>query len=280
MRLRAAISYDGTHFHGWATQPGLRTVQGELEAALAVVLRLPEPLRVTCAGRTDSGVHARGQVGHLDVPPDAWDALRSRGTDVPLRRLAGVLPDDVRVSDIRVAPPGFDARFSAMSRTYAYRVSDRPGGVDPLLRAHVLHHPGLHGGRLDVDALNVASQALLGEHDFASFCRRREGASTVRTLLDLRWERDLTDDLVIMWIRADAFCHSMVRALVGALLPVGDGRRPASWPGAILAAARRDPDADVAPPHGLTLERVAYPHDSEVGEQSVRSRRFRGADSG
>jgi tRNA pseudouridine38-40 synthase len=278
VRLRLAIAYDGTHFHGWATQPGLRTVQGELEAALAVVLRLPEPLRVTCAGRTDSGVHARGQVGHVDVPPSAWEALVERGADIPLRRLAGVLPDDVRVGDVGLAPRGFDARFSALSRTYAYRVSDRAGGVDPLLRAHVLHHPGSH--RLDVDALNDASRVLLGEHDFASFCRKRAGASTVRTLLDLRWERDTTDDLVIMWIRADAFCHSMVRALVGALLPVGDGRRDRDWPGAILAATRRDPDADVAPPHGLTLERVSYPVDDQVGEQAVRSRRFRGADSG
>ncbi|HSN06987.1 MAG TPA: tRNA pseudouridine(38-40) synthase TruA [Candidatus Angelobacter sp.] len=280
LRLRLDLAYDGTGFHGWARQPGLRTVQGELEAALTMLLRASEPVRVACAGRTDAGVHARGQVAHADVAADQWDALASRGADVPVRRLAGLLPDDVRVRAVHPAPPGFDARWSASSRTYAYRVSDLPGGADPLLRSHVLYHAGRRGGPLDVDAMNAAASALIGEHDFAAYCRRREGASTVRTLLDLRWERETDSGLAVMWIRADAFCHSMVRSVVGALLPVGDGRRPLTWPAEILAGTRREPDADVAPSVGLCLERVEYPPDADLANQAQRARRFRGPDAG
>jgi tRNA pseudouridine38-40 synthase len=245
-----------------------------------VLLRAPEPVRVACAGRTDAGVHARGQVAHADVPAGLWDALASRGADIPVRRLAGLLPDDVRVRAVRPAPPGFDARWSALSRTYAYRVSDLSGGADPLLRSHVLHHTGLRNGLLDVDAMNAAAAALLGEHDFAAYCRRREGASTVRTLLELRWEREADSGLAVMWIRADAFCHSMVRSVVGALLPVGDGRRSVTWPAEILAGTRREPDADVAPSVGLCLEHVDYPPDADLAAQAQRARRFRGPDAG
>ncbi len=280
VRLRLDLAYDGSRFHGWARQPGLRTVQGELEAALTVLLRAPEQVRLACAGRTDAGVHARGQVAHADVPAGLWAGLGSRGSDVPVRRLAGVLPDDVRVRRVLPAPAGFDARWSALSRTYAYRVSDLPGGADPLLRSHVLHHTGPRNGRLDVDAMNAAATALLGEHDFAAYCRRREGASTVRTLLELRWEREHDTGLAVMWIKADAFCHSMVRSVVGALLPVGDGRRPVSWPAQILAGGRREPDADVAPSVGLCLEHVDYPPDGELAAQAQRARRFRGPDAG
>jgi tRNA pseudouridine38-40 synthase len=192
--------------------------------------------------------------------------------------MGGVLPADVRVHEIAAAPPGFEARWSALSRAYAYRVSDVPGGSDPLLRSHVLHHTGPHNSALDVEAMNAAAAALLGEHDFASFCRRREGASTVRSLLDLRWVREHDSGLVVMHVRADAFCHSMVRALVGVLLPVGDGRRPVEWPGQVLARVRREPDAEVAPPAGLCLERVEYPADDQLAAQAERARRFRGDD--
>ena len=171
-RLRLDISYDGTDFSGWAEQPGRRTVQGELQAALARVLRIPTP-QLTVAGRTDAGVHARGQVAHVDVPASVWEAEGER----LLRRLAGVLPPDVRVTAVAPAPPGFDARFSALVRRYVYRVSDAPGGVDPLRRHEVLWHRR----PLDVDRMNEAAAALLGEHDFAAYCRKREGASTVRS---------------------------------------------------------------------------------------------------
>jgi tRNA pseudouridine38-40 synthase len=278
VRLRLGIAYDGTDFAGWAKQPGLRTVQGTLEDALTVVLRATQPVRIAVAGRTDAGVHARGQVAHADVERDRWEAFAARGADAPVRRMGGVLPADVRVHEIAAAPPGFEARWSALSRAYAYRVSDVPGGSDPLLRSHVLHHTGPHNSALDVEAMNAAAAALLGEHDFASFCRRREGASTVRSLLDLRWVREHDSGLVVMHVRADAFCHSMVRALVGVLLPVGDGRRPVEWPGQVLARVRREPDAEVAPPAGLCLERVEYPSENQLAGRAGGARRFRGDD--
>ena len=253
-------------------------MQGELESALALVLRVQDHVRIACAGRTDTGVHARGQVAHSDVPAAAWQSLAQRGDDLAVRRLAGVLAADVRVRAIGLAPAGFHARWSALSRTYTYRVSDIPGGSDPLVRSHVLHHPGRRGGRLDIGAMNEAAQALLGEHDFAAYCRRRPGASTVRTLKELAWVREPESDLAVMTIRADAFCHSMVRSVVGALLPVGDGRRPIEWPAQLLAGRRRVPEVDVISPIGLCLEHVEFAPDHDLAAQAERSRRFRGED--
>lgn len=270
MRIRIDLAYDGTDFRGWAVQPGLRTVQGELSTALATTLRVPS-VAVVCAGRTDTGVHARGQVVHADVAPEDVTAAAGRSAEAPLdallRRLNGLLPPDVRVRDLVEAPAGFDARFSALWRRYAYRIADTPRAVDPLARSHVLtwQRP------LDVDALNAASAALVGHHDFASFCRRREGATTIRTLLDLTWTREPTG-LVVATVRADAFCHGMVRALVGCLLPVGDGRKPVGWASEVLAAGARNPAVTVAHAHGLTLEEVAYPADGELAERAGQTR--------
>jgi tRNA pseudouridine38-40 synthase len=257
------LAYDGTDFHGWAKQVGLRTVQGELEGALTTILRIPE-VAVTCAGRTDTGVHARGQVTHVDIEDEveAGDRLR--------RRLDGVLPADIRVRRVVTAAAGFDARFSAVWRRYAYRIADDPAAGDPLTRGHVL--AWRHA--LDVDAINAASKELLGRHDFASFCKRREGATTIRTLLDLSWERDAAGVLVGT-VRADAFCHHMVRSLVGCLMAVGEGRHPASWAGDVLAAAARDAAVTVVPAHGLTLEEVGYPPDHELAAQAEAARRVR-----
>jgi tRNA pseudouridine38-40 synthase len=272
VRLRIDLGYDGAGFHGWATQPGLRTVQGELEAALATVLRLTAA-PVTCAGRTDAGVHARGQVCHLDVADDALVAAAGRSELAPTaaltRRLNGVLPDDVRVTRVAEAAEGFDARFSAVWRRYAYRVSDHDG-ADPLTRGHVLawRHP------LDLAAMNRAAAVLRGEHDFAAFCKQREGATTVRTLQDLRWERD-AEGLAVATVRADAFCHHMVRSLMGCLLAVGEGRRPEAWPAEVLRAGVRDPAVTVVPAHGLVLEEVGYPADEELDAQATAARRVR-----
>ena len=272
MRLRMDLAYDGGDFHGWATQPGLRTVQGELESALATVLRVDGPT-VVCAGRTDTGVHARGQVVHVDVEPQALAAAAGRydgdPCDALARRLDGLLPADLRVRRVVAAPDGFDARFSPLWRRYAYRVTD--GVPDPLTRHHVLAWPR----PLDVDALNAASASLLGLHDFAAFCKQREGATTVRTLLDLAWTRD--GDLVTGTVRADAFCHHMVRSLVGCLLAVGEGRRPVAWPAEVLAAGVRDPAVTVVPPHGLTLEEVAYPADADLAARAGTTRARRDA---
>jgi len=264
LRLRLELAYDGGGFAGWAAQPGLRTVQGEVEQALATVLRVP--IALTVAGRTDAGVHAIGQVAHADVPAEAWSAV---GPTL-LRSLAGVLPTDVRVTAVAPAPLGFDARFSAAFRRYAYRVADAPWGADPLRRHDTLAWPR----PLDSAGLRTAAAALLGEHDFAAFCRRREGASTVRTLQSLDWNRD-PDGVLVATVQADAFCHMMVRGLVGAMLAVGDGRRPASWPAALLATRERAGAVAVAPPHGLTLVAVGYPPDAELATQAERTRRRR-----
>jgi tRNA pseudouridine38-40 synthase len=263
VRLRLDVAYDGGDFKGWAAQPGLRTVEGDLSAALATVLRLPS-VGLTCAGRTDSGVHARGQVVHVDL------ASLPEGPDRLVRRLNGVLAGDVRVLRAVEAPPGFDARFSAVWRRYAYRVVDHPAAADPLARGHVLLWPR----PLDVAAMGEASAALRGLHDFAAFCKQREGATTIRTLLDLDWARG-TDGVVVAGVRADAFCHSMVRSLVGCLLAVGEGRKPVSWPAETLATGSRDAAVAVAPAHGLTLEEVGYPPDEELAARSevTRARR-------
>jgi len=270
VRIRIDLAYDGSDFHGWAVQPGLRTVQGVLEAALATALRQPQA-SVVCAGRTDTGVHARGQVVHLDVEDGLLERSAGRSGEPPLeallRRLNGILDPDVRVRRVVAAADGFDARFSALWRRYAYRVVDDPAAVDPLTRTHVLAWPR----PLDVALLNEAADLLVGEHDFASFCRRREGATTIRTLLDLAWTRD-DQGVLVATVRADAFCHSMVRSLVGCLLAVGDGRRPVSWAGQILRAGARDPSVTVAHAHGLTLEEVGYPADDELANRAVVTR--------
>ncbi|MEO3799159.1 tRNA pseudouridine(38-40) synthase TruA [Nonomuraea sp. B1E8] len=278
VRLRLDLAYDGTEFSGWARQPGRRTVQGEIEQALGRILRLGEPAQLTVAGRTDAGVHARGQVSHVDVPEGSMAELD--GNRGPLsvderlaalvRRLGGVLPPDVRVHRVSVASEGFDARFSALFRRYAYRVSDAVGGVDPLRRREVVWH----NRPLDDGALNAAAARLIGEHDFAAFCKKREGATTIRELQRLDWVRE-PDGTLVATVVADAFCHSMVRALVGSLLAAGDGRRPVEWPGEVLGRAVRDSGVHVAPAHGLCLEEVGYPPDAELAARAAATRRVR-----
>lgn len=277
VRVRLDLGYDGTTFHGWAAQPGYRTVEATLAHALGTVLRLPVPPRLVVAGRTDAGVHAVGQVAHLDVPAVAWAAVPGSTDRAPagalLLRLAGVLPPDLRVHGVTRAVPGFDARFSALRRHYAYQVSDHPTGAPPLRRLDVLGHRR----PLDVEMMDEAASRLVGLHDFAAFCRRREGATTVRTLLRYSWHREHSEHggLITARVTADAFCHSMVRALVGAVLPVGEGRRPVDWPARVLAAGRRDPAVTVAKALGLTLEAVDYPPDDQLAARAAQSRATR-----
>jgi len=266
LRLRLDLAYDGSGFSGWATQPGRRTVQAVTEESLGRVLRLPAAPRLTVAGRTDAGVHARGQVAHVDVPAGAWPAAADRA----VRALAGVLPPDVRLRGLASAPDGFDARFSALWRRYTYRVSDDPAVADPLRRNETLWYPR----RLRLDPMNAAAAVLAGEHDFAAFCRRRDGATTVRRLLRLDWARD-DDGVAVATVVADAFCHNMVRALVGALLAVGEGRQPPGWPREVLAAAVRDHAVHVAPAHGLCLAEVRYPPPEELAARARATRRVR-----
>ncbi len=256
-RLRLDLAYDGTEFAGWARQPGRRTVQSEVELALAQVLRLASVPRVTCAGRTDAGVHALGQVAHVDLPAGVDADITSL-----TRWLRGVLPDDITLWRVGEAPAGFDARFSALARRYSYRVSDKP--IDPLLRRHIVTWPR----PLDIERLNAAAVGLLGEHDFAAYCRAKSEGTTIRRLLMATWQID--GDALRLDISADAFCHGMVRSLVGAMLPVGDGRRDTGWPGEVLRSGQRDPAAVVAPAHGLVLEEVRYPDaDGLLSRQQV-----------
>jgi tRNA pseudouridine38-40 synthase len=266
VRLKIDLAYDGAEFSGWAAQPGRRTVEGVLAEGLGRVLRAPEPPRLTVAGRTDAGVHARGQVAQADIPGDAWGSAG----DVLIWRLARALPPDLRVRSVSVAPPGFDARFSALWRRYSYRVSDSVATADPLRRGDTLWHPR----DLDLAAMNAAAAALVGEHDFAAFCRRREGATTVRALRRLDWQRD-ADGVAVACVVADAFCHNMVRSLVGSLLPVGEGRRPPAWPASVLATAVRDPAVRVVPPHGLCLEEVRYPPPADLAARAAETRQVR-----
>jgi len=237
-------------------------------AALGRVLRLPGPPKLTVAGRTDAGVHARGQVVHVDVAEAAWTLASAR----VVARLAAVLPADVRVRGTSPAPDGFDARFSAVWRRYSYRVCDDPAVADPLSR----HQTLWYFRRLDIGAMNEAAQACLGEHDFAAFCRRRPGATTIRALRTLAWHRD-DDGIAVATVLADAFCHNMVRSLVGGLIAVGEGRRPPTWLAGVLAAAVRDPAVRVMAPHGLCLEEVGYPPPEALAARATQARQFRTA---
>lgn len=263
-RLRLDLAYDGTDFAGWARQPGLRTVQGCVEDALAQVLRMPAAPTVTCAGRTDAGVHALGQVAHVDIEQTVEvEALE--------RSLRGVLPEDIAVHGVQEMPGDFDARFAATWRRYAYRLCDDPASWNPLHRRFVVAYPRA----LDTDLMTQAGQALVGEHDFAALCKPREGGSTVRRVLQLLWDRD-DSGLARMTVTADAFCHSMVRSIVGLLVPVGDGRQPIEWAATVLASGLRDPRVTVMPPHGLVLEQVGYPVDGEFGARQQVTRAYRG----
>jgi tRNA pseudouridine38-40 synthase len=277
VRLRLDIAYDGTEFAGWAVQSGQRTVAGVLDAALSTVFRTQLQLRA--AGRTDSGVHATGQVAHVDVPADALSHAYPRTTRradsefLPLvRRLARFLPADVRVLDIARAAPGFDARFSALRRHYVYRLSTAPYGVEPTEARYVTAWPR----PLDVAAMSQAARELLGLHDFAAFCRQREGATTIRDLQRFDWSRD--GDRVTAIVSADAFCWSMVRSLVGALLAVGEHRRGPGWCAALLTSTRRSSDFAAAPAHGLTLVGVDYPNDDELEARTKVTRELRVVD--
>ncbi|WP_141779290.1 tRNA pseudouridine(38-40) synthase TruA [Nocardioides albertanoniae] len=275
MRIRIDLAYDGTAFHGWATQPGLRTVQGELQEALGTALRVKRTgeraqVWVTVAGRTDSGVHARGQVAHFDIDAEILESSRGRSEQTPLealvRRLNGILPADLRVRRATEAPEGFNARFSALSRRYVYRIVDDPAFVDPLQRLAVLYRTR----PLDLSAMNVASADLVGLNDFASFCKPREGATTIRNLRQLTWDRR-DDGIIEATVVADAFCHSMVRSLVGCLMVIGEGRKDVAWAKVSLAARTRTSSIPIAPANGLTLEEVAYPPDDMLAAQHERT---------
>ncbi|MEU9827086.1 tRNA pseudouridine(38-40) synthase TruA [Micromonospora chersina] len=267
IRLRLDVSYDGTDFSGWAAQPTRRTVAGVLMQTLDLVLGLGTATGLTVAGRTDAGVHATGQVCHLDLPAEVWRQHDGK----LLRRLARLLPPDVRVRAMTEVPADFDARFSATFRRYEYRVTDAPWGAEPLRRTDTLAWPK----PLDLAALNAAAAGLVGEHDFAAYCRRKENATTLREVTRLDWRRD-PDGILVATVQADAFCQNMVRSLVGAMLVAGDGRRPVEWPASLLSRRERSSEVTVAPAHGLALVEVGYPADpAEYARRADLTRRLR-----
>ena len=289
-RVRMDLSYDGASFNGWAVQTGLPTVQGCLEDALEVLLR--RRVRLTVAGRTDSGVHARGQVVHFDITEAEWAGL-SRGQaltpeEALLRRMRGILNKDltmplrrakashraihamegaITVHAASLAPPGFDARFSALWRRYSYRIADRPASRDPLVR----HLTLWHDFALDADLMNRAADSVLGVRDFLSFCKPRTGATTVRELQEFTFTRD-AHGVIVAHLVADAFCHNMVRSLVGGAVLVGAGERPPEWLADRLHARVRDSHSLLANPHPLILEEVRYPPDEEMRARAENTR--------
>lgn len=273
-RLRLDIAYDGTDFAGWGRQPGLRTVQGLLEEALATVFqRHGEPPRLTVAGRTDAGVHATGQVAHLDLTPGQLASLDERrgqsGPESLARRLNGIagLSSDVVVLRSSLAPAGFDARFSGTWRRYEYRIEDATRPRNPLVRNHTLSFPAA----LDVEAMDAAAHGLLGLHDWASYCKPREGGTTIRTLQEFTWARQ-PDGVVLAHVKADAFCHSMVRSLVGASIAVGEGKLTASDLIKLRDDETRTSAFKVVPAKGLTLVEVGYPADEQLAARAEQTR--------
>lgn len=275
IRLRLGIAYDGTALSGWAAQPELRTVQGVLEDALRILYRgLPEGPLLTVAGRTDAGVHALGQVAHLDLDPALWAGTVRRDADADptrhfVRRIGGILgPDsDVVVTSCEVAPDGFDARFSAIWRRYEYRLADAAAPQDPLER----HRTARVHRHLDRELMQAAADELIGLHDFAGFCKPRPHATTIRTLQEFAWTRR-PDGVLSARLVADAFCHSMVRSLVGLCAAVGMGRMPLARVPELLALEERGSGFAVLPSRGLALMEVGYPDDAELAARQELTR--------
>jgi len=305
VRIRLDIAYDGTHFRGWAKQPGLRTVQGTIEQALArIVGPSAAPSvgpsvgsspgedaptgsgpRLVVAGRTDAGVHATGQVAHVDLDEQQWSRVLTRNGRAAVgeaaaagslaARIRGVLGQypDATVSRTSLAPEGFDARFSAVWRRYRYRLADARAGYDPLLR----HDTTTVRAALDERAMDEAARTLIGLHDFAAYCKPREEATTIRTLLDYRWTRD-ADGVLVAEVKADAFCHSMVRALVGACAAVGEGRLEVADLTRLRDELTRTSAFKVLAARGLTLTEVGYPADDLLAARAEQTRNRRDRD--
>ncbi|MBW3078632.1 tRNA pseudouridine(38-40) synthase TruA [Bifidobacterium simiiventris] len=303
MRLRIDLAYDGGGFYGWAKQPTLRTVQGEIEAALHKILRVPtdpaspesqaEPLRLVVAGRTDTGVHASHQVCHVDISPSilarAVGHMGVPPTVALTRRMQRILPPDITIRDITPAPDGFDARFSALERTYVYRIADRASEVDPRTRGFVLHIDD----DLDIAAMNEAAAMTIGLHDFGSFATPNPGGTTIREVKTAYWRRiparplidaamgeryrtpAVESGLLCFTIVADAFARNMVRSLVNGCVQVGIGKRSLDWFAGKMATPLREGSTGPIAPQGLTLEHIQYPPDDQLASraEAIRAKR-------
>ncbi len=274
IRFRINLAYDGTNYWGFAKQTGFATVQGELLTALTTAFgesKTDFDMRV--AGRTDAGVHAYDQVIHIDLSQEQLKRLgRTKGF---LGKLNDLLPEDIRIHSVEPAPPGFDARFSASYRRYRYRIADGEASKNPLKQryTHWIKHP------LDITAMQLAAFELIGLHDYASFCRAKVGATTIRQVREITVRRNLTDDNVIeVELQADAFCHNMVRSIVGGLVAAGEGKAGPSDIAATLARRTRVGSYKVSPARGLTLIEIGYPADDQLAEQAERARNMRTLD--
>ena len=248
-RARITLSYDGTNFFGWGKQKDYRTVQGELEEALFTLFQ--QNVDTVVAGRTDAGVHAIGQVCHVDLPENDY-------TDIAYR-LNRILTDEIRIHSVEQAPDGFHARFGALRRHYVYKIKDGNGLITPTSRLDIA--PWYRD--LDIDLMNQAAATLIGENDFFSYARFRENATTVRDLQRFEFERD-ANGLILAHVTADAFLYNMVRALIGTMVYIGEGRFPTTWAREILDKKERPSDSVVFPAKGLTFVGVDYPADSEL----------------
>jgi tRNA pseudouridine38-40 synthase len=268
-RFRIDLAYDGTDFAGWAKQPGLRTVQGELEQALTQIFGEDETgFGMRVAGRTDAGVHASHQVCHIDLSDEQLQ--RMGRTPLGSKRLNGLLPDDIRVLEVTQAPAGFDARFGATGRSYEYLIADAQCPPNPKRVRYVLEVPR----SLDLEMMMKAAKSLTGLRDFGAFCKPRDGATTIRNLRQLEISRMETGEISIR-LEADAFCHNMVRALVGALIAVGEGRLGVEQLVEIQKAATRTSKFKVVEPKGLSLSGISYPDDADLEKQAARARNKR-----
>ena len=267
LRFRIDFSYDGTNFAGWAKQPDQRTVQGTLTQILSGLTR--NPIELVVAGRTDAGVHATGQVAHFDLPNRDKYGKEWQCEEIKYR-LNRMISEDIRINRVSHAPNFFHARFSALSRTYIYKIVDGNRIIQPIQRLDVA--PWYR--ELDVERMNDASSKLLGEHDFAAFCKSGGVGTTIRRLDKFTWRRD-ENQILIAEVRADAFCYSMVRNLVGAAACVGEGRFNPDWITEVLANKARVSESLVFPARGLTLVNVEYPPDSQLqsrAEITIRRR--------
>ncbi|MTA83844.1 MAG: tRNA pseudouridine(38-40) synthase TruA, partial [Actinobacteria bacterium] len=256
-RYRIDFGYDGTDFSGFAKQPGLRTVQAELVKAIAVIFGKDDnDFKLRIAGRTDAGVHAQHQVAHLDLTPNQLKRI-GRNPDIA-GRVNTALPKDIRVFSFDVAPEGFDARYSATFRKYRYRVADKNCFVDPLDIRYVLEVKP----ELDLKLMKQAAKVLIGLHDFGGFCKPRAGATTIRRLRSINIARNQSKGRIIeIELKGDAFCHNMVRSIVGALVAVGRGRASVLDVQKRLKSGSRAGSLKVVAAKGLSLIEVGYPKD-------------------
>ncbi len=272
VRFRLDLAYDGTDFVGWAKQPNHRTVAGELLKTFEKIFgKSDDDFSMRVAGRTDAGVHAKHQVCHLDIPEDRL--VRIGRDPLNAKRLNTLLPDDVIAHEFEPVSADFDARFSALGRHYRYTIADTQNKKDPRLVRYALEYKRM----LDVEVLNQAASVLVGLHDFAAFCKPRKGASTIRNLKELHAVRQ-PDGLITIEIHADAFCHNMVRALVGSIVAVADSRITIADLERVLKTGSRGNRFRVVAAKGLSLESVDYPNPSEYAKQAELTRVMRKID--